>query len=142
MTTSDALPRTPRSKRLNVGLWVAQSALAASFVGGGIWKIATPVDKLAETFPWAGEVSPALLYTTSTFDILGGLGVLLPSLTRIKPRLAVLAALGCVALQGSAIAFHLSRDEASDVPMNFVFAAVALFIAWGRWNQAPIEPRA
>lgn len=143
MTLSDARPSAaPRSRRLDVGLWVAQGALALSFIGGGIFKIVTPVDDLADIFPWTGEVSPFLLYSTSGFDILGGLGVLLPSLTRVQPRTAVLAALGCVALQGSAIAFHLSRGEASDVPMNFAFAAVAAFIAWGRWSKAPIEPRA
>ena len=76
------------------------------------------------------------------FDILGGLGVLLPSATRIKPGLTVLAALGCVALQASAIVFHVSRGEAANTPFNFLLVALALFVAWGRRLGAPIEPRA
>jgi hypothetical protein len=44
----------------------------------------------------------------------GGLGVLLPSLTRIKAQLTLLAALGCVVLMASAIVFHFSRGEAAN----------------------------
>ena len=60
-----------------------------------------------------GLLSRGLLYSTAVFDLLGGLGVVLPSVTRIKPSLTVLAALGCAALQACAIAFHVSRGEAA-----------------------------
>ncbi|GGO65884.1 DoxX family protein [Nonomuraea cavernae] len=132
---------TPARRGLNLGLWTAQGLLALIFVGGGIWKLAMPRPELAEIFPWTGGTPPALLYVTSVFDVLGGLGVLLPALTRIKPGLTVLAALGCVALQASAIVFHLSRGE-TDVVINVVLIALALFVAWGRHRAAPIPPRA
>ena len=120
------------SKGLNLGLWIAQGLLALMFVGGGVWKLVTPIPQLAALIPWAGQVSPALLYTTATFDLLGGLGVLLPSLTRIKPGLTVLAAVGCAALQVAAILFHLSRGEGANTPFNFLLVGLALFVAWGR----------
>jgi hypothetical protein len=41
-----------------------------------------------------------------------------------------------------AIVFHISRGEAADTPFDFVLAALALFVAWGRRKQAPIAPRA
>jgi hypothetical protein len=88
-----------------------------------------------------GQVSPSFLYTTAVFDTLGGLGVVLPSVTRIRPRLTVLAALGCVALQTCAIVFHFSRGEAANTPFNFVLVVLALFVAWGRRSRAPIPPR-
>ncbi|MFI7454898.1 DoxX family protein [Nonomuraea sp. NPDC049714] len=128
-------------KGLNIGLWVIQALLALTLVGGGVWKMATPLAQVAESFAWVGEVPPILFYGTSVFDVLGGLGVLLPSLTRVKPGLTVLAALGLVALQGSAIVFHVSRGEAADTPFNFVLVALALVVAWGRYRQAPIAPR-
>jgi hypothetical protein len=140
MTTSTP-PSTPPAKGLNVTLWTVQTLLALTFVGTAIWKLATPIAALAAMIPWAGQVSPALLYTTALFDLLGGLGVLLPSLTRIAPRLTVLAALGCVALQASAIVFHLSRDEAGSTPFNFLLVALSLFVAWGRARKVPIAPR-
>jgi uncharacterized membrane protein YphA (DoxX/SURF4 family) len=127
---------------IGIGLWIVQGLLALTFVGTGIWKVATPIPRLAAMIPWAGQVSPALLYATAVFDTLGGLGILLPSATRIKPGLTVVAALGCVALQASAIVFHFSRGEAANTPFNFLLVALSLFVAWGRRSRAPIAPRA
>ncbi|HXJ21430.1 MAG TPA: DoxX family protein [Polyangia bacterium] len=118
---------------MNVALWIVQLLLAATFVGTGIWKLVTPIPHLAAKMPWMGQVSPALLYTTAVFDALGGLGVLLPWLTRIRPGLTVVAAFGCVALQASAIGFHFLRGEAANTPFNFLLVALSLFVAWGRW---------
>jgi hypothetical protein len=140
--TAVSPPRTTRpAKGLAIGLWVIQALLALTLVGGGAWKMATPLAQVAESFAWVGEVPPSLFYATSAFDILGGLGVLLPSLTRVKPALTVLAALGVIALQGSAIVFHLARGEAADTPFNFVLIALSLVVAWGRHRKAPIAPR-
>src|SRR6185369_7491324 len=126
------------SKALNIGLWVVQGLLFVTFVGTAVWKVATPLPTLAAMIPWAGQVSPAFLYFTAVADLAGGLGVLLPSLTRIKPGLTVLAALGCAALQASAIVFHFSRGEAANTPFNFTLVALSLFVAWGRRQKAPV----
>jgi hypothetical protein len=128
------------SKGLRASLWIVQSLLALTFVGTGLWKLATPIPELAAKMPWMGQVSPSFLRLTAVFDILGGLGVLLPSVRRIKPGLAALGALGCVALMAAAIFFHFSRGEAANTPFNFLLAALALFVAWGR-RTAPVEPR-
>lgn len=141
-TTTTRPDDRSRARPWDVGLWAAQWVLALTFAGGGLWKLLTPIEEQAEVFPWAGEVAPALLYATAAFDVLGGIGVLAPSLTRIKPGVAVLAALGCVALQASAVAFHVGRGEGSDVTVNVAFAALAAFVAWGRHSRAPITARA
>jgi hypothetical protein len=130
------------SKGLDVALWIIQGVLALIFAGTGIWKLVTPIPELATMMPWMGQVSPSFFYATALFDTLGGLGVLLPSITRIKPGLTVLAALGCVALQASAIVFHFSRGEGANTPFNFLLVALALFVAWGRHSKVPIPPRA
>jgi hypothetical protein len=143
MTT--AAPRasdvTP-SISFRVGLWTAQGLLFVLFAGTGLWKLVTPIPKLAAVFPWQGQVSPAFLYATAVFDLLGGVGILVPSVTRVLPSLAVSAALGCAALQASAIVFHFARGEAANTPFNFVLVGLALFVAWGRRSKAPIAPRA
>jgi uncharacterized membrane protein len=130
--------RDAPSKGLNVALWIVQGLLSLTFVGTGLWKLLTPIPALAAKMPWMGEVSRGFLYVTAAFDLLGGLGVLLPSVTRIKPKLAVLAALGLVALMASAIVFHFSRGEGAKTPFNFFLLALALFVAWGRRSKAPI----
>lgn len=133
---------SPSGKGLGIALWIVQGLLALTFAGGGVWKLLTPIAELAVNMPWMGQVSPAFLYMTAAIDVLGGLGIILPSLTRIRPGLTVLAALGCVALQVSAIVFHLSRGEAADTPFNLLLIALSLFVAWGRRSKVPIAPRA
>lgn len=130
-----------QSKALNLALWVVQTLLAVTFVGTGVWKLITPVADLAAKMPWMGEVSPAFLQTTAVLDLLGGVGVFLPSATRIAPRLSALAALGCVGLMAGAIVFHLQRGEAASTPFNVVMAALSAFVAWGRYFSAPISRR-
>ena len=129
-----------RSKPLHVALWVTQILLALLYTGTGIFKLVTPIATLAALWPWAGE-HPTLVRATGVVDFAGGLGLVLPALTRIKPGLAVLAALGLAALQVGAIIFHLSRGEAANTPFNFLMLALALFVCWGRRTKAPIAPR-
>lgn len=131
-----------QSRVLPVGLWVVQALLALTFAGTGLWKLMTPVPALAAMIPWAGQVPVAFLDATAVIDLCGGLGIVLPSLTRIKPGLTVLAALGCAALQVSAIVFHVSRGEAANTPFNFLLVALSLFVFWGRRYRAPIRSRA
>lgn len=110
-------------------------------MGTALWKLVTPVPDLAAKMPWMGQVSRGFLYMTAVFDLLGGLGVLLPSITRIKPGLTVLAAAGCAALMACAIVFHFSHGEGANTWFNFLLAALSLFVAWGRRTRAPIAPR-
>jgi hypothetical protein len=130
--TNAAISGARSAKRLGVALWIVQGLLALTFVGTGIWKVATPLPALAAMIPWAGQVPAWFLYATAAFDTLGGLGLLLPALTGIKPRLTALAALGCAALQVSAIVFHAARGEAANTPFNFLLLGLSLFVAWGR----------
>ncbi|MCY1046070.1 DoxX family protein [Corallococcus sp. bb12-1] len=140
MTPAIASSATP-SKALPVSLWVVQALLGLVFVGTGFWKLMTPAPQLAAMIPWAGQVPEAFLQATAVIDLCGGLGIVLPSFTRIKPGLTVLAALGCAALQVSAIVFHFSRGEAANTPFNFLLVALSLFVFWGRRYRAPIQPR-
>jgi hypothetical protein len=133
--------RGTSSGGLGIALWIAQALLFVLFAGTGVWKLVTPVPDLAAKFPWMGEVSVGFLRMTGVFDLLGGIGVLLPAVTRIKPVLTVYAALGCAALQACAIVFHITRGEAANTPFNFLLVALSLFVAWGR-RKAPIVPRA
>lgn len=132
---------TAPSKTLGYALWSVQALLALLFAGTALWKLLTPIPELSRMIPWAGQVEPSFLYMTAFFDLLGGVGVLLPTLTRIKPGLAVLAALGCAALQVCAILFHLSRGEGANTPFNFLLVGLALFVAWGRRYRAPVTAR-
>lgn len=129
------------SKGWNILLWILQLVLASMLLMGGIMKSTKSIEELAAMFPWAGQMSPAFVRFTALVDLLGGLGVLLSSLLRIKPALTVWAAIGALALMLSAIIFHVSRGEASVIGFNVFLAVLAIVIAWGRSKKSVISPR-
>lgn len=137
---SDAT-NAPSAKALRTSLWAAQVALAAVFAMSGVVKLITPIAELSATMPWTGDVAPGFVRFIGLIDLAGGIGILLPSLTRIQPRLTVLAALGCIVLQTLAFAFHGTRGEFAVLPMNVVLVALSAFVLWGRAKKAPVAPR-
>lgn len=139
--TSTTLNAAPVSKGANIGIWAAQVIGAALFIMSGAMKLFTPIPDLAAMMPWAGEYSATFVRFIGLVDIAGGLGLLLPSLTRIMPRLTVIAAAACVLLQVLAIGFHAMRGEFEVLPLNVVYIALALIVLWGRGLKAPIAPR-
>ena len=132
--------QSPKSAAWHVTLWILQGLLALFYIGTGIFKLVMPLATLAALWPWAGEY-PTLLRFTGTTDLLGGFGLVLPALTRLRPGLTVVAALGVAALQVGAIAFHLSRGEGANTMLNFGLLALALLVFWGRRGKAPLAPR-
>ena len=72
-------------------------------------------------------------------EIAGGLGVVLPSVSRMAPWLTPLAALGLATIMILAIPFHLVRGEGSVIWIHALLAALALFVAWGRSRKSPLS---
>ena len=125
---------------LVISAWVAQVLAFIAFGGTGLVKLFTPIPALAAMWPWTGQLAPIIVRGLGAIDLAGGLGVLLPSLTRVKPGLTVVAAVCCVVLQICAMVFHISRGEAAALPVNVVFLALAAYVAWSR-RKLPIRPR-
>lgn len=127
---------------LKSALWLAQAIVSAMFLMGSFMKLGVPREELAKVMVWTTEAHPAFVTFTGIVDGLGGLGIILPSLTRIKPELTVLAAKGCLLLQICAFGFHVWRGEgASLAPMNVVLGLLAAFVIWGRSGPAAISAR-
>ncbi len=141
-TTAAYTPAARPRRALNVGLWVVQLLLAAAFLASGLMKLTQPIEAMAAQMAWVTSVPAALVRFIGAAEVAGALGLILPSLTRIRPRLTVLAALGLVVVMVLASGTHLSRGEGAMVPINLVLAALAAFVAWGRSKAAPIAPRA
>ncbi|NYF19969.1 putative membrane protein YphA (DoxX/SURF4 family) [Xanthomonas sp. JAI131] len=128
-------------KALRISLWIVQTLMFLAFLLFGFQKLFMAPEALAAMWHSSWPVEhPLLLHVTGAIDVAGGLGLLLPALTRIRPNLTVLAALGCVLLQLAAIAFHSMRGEFAALPLNAVLLPLAAFILWGR-RQVPISPR-
>jgi putative oxidoreductase len=131
-TSPTVFPRT-KSKGLNIALWIAQSLLAALFLMTGLMKLLKP--------EMAKELPAGLVYFIGTSEVLGALGVLLPSILRIKPMLTPLAALGLAIILVLAFFLHISRGEISHALPVLIFLALAVFVAWGRYKKAPIQAK-
>jgi uncharacterized membrane protein len=125
---------------MHVTLWVAQILVALFLITGAVLKF-QPIEKIAAMMPWAGQVPAVVVRLLGVIDLLGALGLILPSLLRIKPLLAVWAAIGVIALMACATIFHVYRGEASVVGVNIFCAFIATFIAWGRLKKAPITAK-
>ncbi|WP_449395886.1 DoxX family protein [Devosia riboflavina] len=126
----------------NIGLWVAQVVLAAVYVMAGFMKLTQPIDALvASGMTYAGDYPELLTRFIGTMEVLGAIGIILPTATRILPVLTPLAALGFSAIQVLAIGLHSTRGEFQVLPVNLVLLALSLFVLWGRLRKAPISPR-
>ena len=117
---------------LNIALWAAQIVIFVIFVWAAYLKIVVPIPDLAKMWEWAGQFPKPMVRIIGIIDLLGGIGIILPWLTRIRRELTVAAAVGCAALQSCAIVFHISRGEISVVPINIVLLCLAIFVFVGR----------
>ncbi len=142
MTTHSITNQKSSSKALHITLWIAQVLLAGMFIMSGFMKISQPIEQLSQMLPWASQIPSGLVRFIGISEVLGGLGLILPALLRIKPQLTPLAALGLATVMLFAAIFHASRGEFSAIGMNVILSLIALFIAWGRSKKAPIGPKA
>lgn len=133
---------TMNNKGLNIALWAAQIVLAAAYGLFGSMKAFSPIEKIADMMKWAPDFPPMFVHGLGTLEMLGAIGLILPSLTRIVPRLTVLAALCFTILQICAISLHVSRGEFSPLGLNAVLIGLSLFILWGRSKKVVIVPKA
>jgi putative oxidoreductase len=132
---------TTPNKGLNIGLWITQVLLAALNLMAGSTKLFQPIEEMAKMMPWVAESPAGLVRFIGLSEVLGGIGLLLPSMLRIQPKLTVFAAIGLAIVQLLAMGFHLSRGESAVIGMNIFLIAMAGFIAWGRSKKAPISPK-
>jgi hypothetical protein len=141
MSNADAASMSSRPKTLNVALWVVQGLLAASYGMAGVMKTTMPIAALAGKLVWPGIVPAGLVRFIGAAELAGALGLILPSVTRVRPALTPIAAAGLTLIMLLATAFHVSRGEIQAVPVSVTLGALAAFVAWGRSKKARISPR-
>jgi len=136
--------RRGRWLTLNGGLWALQLMWGFFFAGSGFGKVLLYDDALYRAAPravaWYAAVPQPLIVFIGVCEVLGGVGLILPAMTRVKPKLTPLAAAGLTLTMILAAGFHLTRGEYVLVPANLVLAAVSVFVAAGRWNLRRIAP--
>jgi uncharacterized membrane protein YphA (DoxX/SURF4 family) len=129
---------------LNGGLWALQLLWGFFFAGSGFGKLLLYDDALYAEAPravaWYAAVPQPLIVFIGVCEVLGGVGLILPATTRVKPKLTPLAAAGLTLTMILAAGFHLTRGEYALAPANLVLAAGSVFLAAGRWKLRRIAP--
>ena len=82
-----------------------------------------------------------LLRFIGVCEVLGGLGLILPGLLRIRPGLTPLAAAGLVIIMIGATGLTFAGDGLAPALFPFVVGILAAFVAYGRWRLAPHRGR-
>lgn len=130
---------------MNKALWMAQvlSAIFWSVTGFGkllcvnqaVWNQTLP------RVPWFSAVPQGLFVFIGVCEFLGGIGLILPAITGVKPRLTSFAAIGLALIMILAAGFHIIRGEYNSfLPINAGLAGISTFIAYGRLFVRPLAP--
>ena len=86
MSNSTVIHQPAPGKVITASLWVAQVAIFVLFCMAGFMKLTMSVEHVSKMWPWTGQVSEPFLRFIGVVDLAGGIGILLPALTRILPR--------------------------------------------------------
>jgi DoxX-like family len=118
---------------MTYALWIVQALLTLLFLFAGVAKLVMPIEEMTRDIHLPG----AFLRFIAVAEILGALGLILPSLLRIRPGLTPLAAAGLVVIMIGATAISLPLGVAM-AASPFVVGVLTAFVAYGRWKLAPI----
>jgi uncharacterized membrane protein YphA (DoxX/SURF4 family) len=121
---------------MNRALWIVQVLLALLFLFAGGAKFVMPVDQMTQGMP-AALASGAFLHFIGACEVLGGIGLILPALLRIRPGLTPLAAAGLVIIMIGATVVSVPQGAALAL-FPAVTGVLAAFVAYGRWRLAPL----
>ena len=122
---------------MNIALWITQALLAALFLFAGAMKLIMPIEEMTKEIAMPG----GFLRFIGVVEVLGGIGLVLPWLLRIRPNLTPLAAAGLVIIMIGATAVTLMSGAIATALMPFVVGLLAAFVAYGRWRLTPLPSK-
>ena len=122
---------------MKITLWVIQILLALLFLFAGGAKLAMSAADLTKGAPF---LSAGFLRFIGVCEILGALGLILPTLLRIRPGLTPLAAACLVIIMIGAVAVTIPMGLTMAI-MPFLTGLLAAFVAYGRWRLVPVAPK-
>ena len=122
---------------MNIILWVLQVLLAVAFFAHG-WIFLFPPAGMVELMK---PIAPAFRIFIGVAEVLAAVGLTLPAVTRILPRLIPCAAAGLMIVTISATVFHTTRGEFSSALTTAILFVLVSFVAYMRWKVTPILPR-
>jgi uncharacterized membrane protein YphA (DoxX/SURF4 family) len=125
---------------MNKALWVVQVLVGLLFIFAGGSKLVMGADQLQQM--QAGQAvtfSLGFLRFIGVCELLGGLGLILPGLLRIRPGLTPLAAAGLIVIMIGATVVTLQNGMAGAAVIPAVVGLLCAFVAYSRWTLAPLR---
>jgi uncharacterized membrane protein YphA (DoxX/SURF4 family) len=119
-------------------LWIIQTLLGLLFLLSGSMKFVMSVAEMTKDTPW---MAGWFLHFIGVMEILGGLGLSLPSVLRIRPGLTPLAAACLVIIMIGATVITLGTMGIGPAMLPLIVGILCVFVAYGRWRLAPLSPR-
>lgn len=123
---------------MNVALWIVQLLLALAFAAHG-WMLLAPSPELLVIMN--EQLGTGFRVFLGSAEIAGGVGLLLPAMTRRAPWLTPVAAACLAFVVASATVLHLARGEFGPSVTTMILFLLGTFVAYGRWRMRPISPR-
>jgi hypothetical protein len=121
---------------MNRALWIIQVLLALLFVlASGAPKLLLP----PETLPMPIPLPYSFVLFIGVAEVLGGLGLILPAITGVRPGLVPLAASGLVLVTLGATAYQFAAGEVAAALFPVAVGLLCAFVAYGRWQLAPLR---
>lgn len=96
-------------------LWIGRSVLALAFVGSGAMKLLRSRQQLMAMPPmgWSTDFSAAEVKLIGLAEVVGAMGLVLPGVLDVAPRLATAAAAALALLMAGAVKTHRRRRESA-----------------------------
>jgi uncharacterized membrane protein YphA (DoxX/SURF4 family) len=125
------------SKRINVAIWTVQVLLACLFLFAGGFKLVAPIAEMTKQIPLPG----LFLRFLGVVEVAGAVGLILPSLLRIRPYLTPIAAAGLIIIMSGATSISMAGGKIAPAVMPFVIGLLAGLVLYARTRVVPIRER-
>jgi hypothetical protein len=123
---------------MKYALWTIQVLLGLLFIFAGVTKLITPIEALTKQLPM---LSGSFIRFIGVCELLGGLGLILPGLLRIKTVLTPIAASCLVVIMVGAVVLVLQAGGGVNALIPGVTGLLLVFVAYGRGRVVPHRGR-
>ena len=118
---------------MNALLWVLQGLVGLLFLFSGGTKLVMSTEAMQKMSPPNSIMLPGwFVKFIGVMEILGGLGLILPGLTKIRHNLTPLAAIGLLIIMIGAVVLTIMGPGVGAAVIPFVVGILCAVIAYGR----------
>ena len=125
---------------MNIILWIVQILLALLFLfSGGLKLVLSSAELQRMGSPDAIHFPVLFIRFIGVCEVLGGLGLILPGLLKIRKGLTPLAVVGLTIIMVGAVIVTVAGEGVSKAVVPLVAGVLCVFVAYGRRDWRTVE---